>query len=143
MNWFKIGKGVCQDCILSPWLFNFFAEYIMQTVRLDEAQVRIKIAGRNISNFRYADDTTIVAESKEELKSLSMRVKEESEKTDLKLSIQKTKIMGSSSITSWQMKREKVEPVTEFIFLGSKITVEGDCSHEIKRCFPWKKSYDF
>ena len=115
----------------------------MQTVRLDEAQVRIKIAGRNISNFRYADDTTIVAESKEELKSLSMRVKEESEKTDLKLSIQKTKIMGSSSITSWQMKREKVEPVTEFIFLGSKITVEGDCSHEIKRCFPWKKSYDF
>ena len=122
MNWFKIGKGVCQDCILSPWLFNFFAEYIMQTVRLDEAQVRIKIAGRNISNFRYADDTTIVAESKEELKSLSMRVKEESEKTDLKLSIQKTKIMGSSSITSWQMKREKVETVTDFIFLGSKTT---------------------
>ena len=84
MNWFKIGKGVCQDCVLSPWLFNFYAEYIMQNVRLDEAQVGIKIAGRNINNLRYADDTTLVAESKEELQSLLMRVKEESEKNWLK-----------------------------------------------------------
>ena len=115
----------------------------MQNVRLDEAQSGINIAGRNINNLRYADDTTLVPESKEELKSFLIRVKEESEKTGLKLNIQKIKIMGSGPITSWQIKWEKVEAVTNFIFLGSKITAECDCSHEIKRCFPWKKSYDF
>ena len=106
----------------------------MRNAGLDESQARIKIARRNINNLGYADDTTLVAEREEELKSLLMRVKEESEKTGLKLSMQKTKIMASSPITSWQIEREKVEAVTDFIFLGSKITVDGDCSHEIKRC---------
>ena len=103
--------------------------------RLDEAQVGIKIAGRNINNLRYADDTTLMAESKEELKSLLMKVKEESEKVGLKLNIQKTKIMASGPTTSWQIDGETVETVTNFIFLGSKITADGDCSHEIKRHF--------
>ena len=108
---------------------------------LDEAQVWVKIAGRNISHLRYAADTTLVAES-EKQKSLLMKVKEESEKLDLKLNIQKTKIMASSSITSWQTDGETMETVTDFIFLGSKITVDGDCSHEIKMLAPWKKSQD-
>ena len=136
-DWFQIGKEVHQGCILLPYLFNFYAEYIMRNAKLDEAQARIKIAGRNINNFRYADDTTIMAEN-EELKSLLMKGKEESENVGLKLNIQKTKIMASGPITSWQMGRETMETVTDFIFLGSKITEDGNCSHEIKRCFaPW------
>ena len=123
-----------QGCILSPYLFNLYAEYIMQNAGLDEAQAVIKIAGRNINNLRYADNTTLMAESKEELKSLLMKVKEESEKAGLKLNIQKAKIMASGSITSWQTNGETMETVTDLIFLGSKITADGDCSHEIKRC---------
>ena len=112
----------------------FYAEYIMQNAGLDESQAGIKTAGRNINNLRYANDTTLMAESEEELKSLLMRMKEESQKADLKLNIQKTKIMASSPIASWQTEGEKVEAVTDFTFLGSKITVDSDCSHEIKRC---------
>ena len=130
MNWLKIGKGVYQGCILSPCLFNLYVEY-MQNARLDEAQAGIKIARRN--NLRYAEDATLMAESEEELKSLLMKVKGESEKPGLKLNIQKTKIKVSSPITSWQIDGETVETVTDFIFLGSKITADGDCSHEIKR----------
>ena len=118
---------------MSPCLFNLYAEYIKQNARLDEAQAGIKIAGRNISNLRYADDTSLVAESKEELKSLLMKVKEESEKAGLKFNIQKTKIMASGPITSSQIDGETMKRVTDFIFLGSKITADGDCSHEIKR----------
>ena len=129
---FKIGKGEQQGCMLSPCFFNLYAEYIMRNARLDKAQAEIKIAGRNTSNLRYADDNTLMAEN-EELKSLLMRVKEEGGKAGLKLSIQKTKIMTSSPISSWQIEGEKVEAVTDFIFLGSKITADGDCSHEIKR----------
>ena len=125
------GKGVRQGCILSHCLFNFNAEYIMRNARLDEAQAGIKIAGRNINNLRYADDTTLMAESEEELKSLLMKVREESEKGGLKLNIQKTKIMASGPITSWEIDGERVETVTDFIFLGSKITVDSDCSHAI------------
>ena len=125
-EWFQIGKGVCQGCILSPCLFNFYAEYIMRNAGLDEAQTGIKIAGRNINNFRYADDTTLMSES-EELKSLLMKVKEEREKVGLKLNIQKTKIMVSGLITSWQIDGETMETVRDFIFLGSKITADGDC----------------
>ena len=131
-HWFQIGKGVRQGCILSPCLFNFYAEYIMRNARLEEAQAGIKIAGRNINNLRYADDTTLMAESKE-LKSLLMQVKEESEKVGLKLNIQKMKIMASSLITSWQIDGETVETVADFIFGGSRITSDGYCSHEIKR----------
>ena len=131
-DWFQIRKGICQSCILSPSLFHLYADYIMRNAGLDEAQAGIKIAGRNISNFRYADDTTVIAES-EELKSLLMKVKEESEKAGLKLNIQKTKIMASSPITSWQIDGETVETVSDFFYLGSKITADGDCSHEIKR----------
>ena len=141
-DWFHIGKGVCQGCILSPRLFNLYSEYIMRKAGLDEAQARIKIAGRNINNLRYADDTTLVAESEEELKSLLMKVKEESEKVGLKLYIQKTKIMASGPITSWEIYGETVETVSDFIFGGSKITADGDCSHEIKTLTPWKESYD-
>ena len=133
-DWFQIGKGVCQGCILSPCLFNFYAEYIMQNAKLDEAQAGIKIAGRNINNLRYADDTTLMAESEEELKSLLMKVKEQSEKAGLKLNIQKTKIMASGLITPWKIDGENMETVTDFIFLCSKITADGDCSHEIKSC---------
>ena len=128
------GKGVCQGCTLSPCLFNFYAEYIMRNAGLDEAQTGIKIAGRNINNLRYAVDTTLMEESEEELKSLLMKVKEESEKACLKLNIQKTKIMASSPITSGQIDGETMDTVTYFIFLGSKITADGDCSHETKRC---------
>ena len=132
-NWYQIGKGVCQGCILSPCLFNFHAEYIMRNAGLNEAQAGIKIAGRNINNLRYADDTTVMAEFEEELKSLLMKVKEESEKNGLKVNIQKTKIMVSGPITSWEIDGETVETVSDFIFLGSKVSADGDCSHEIKR----------
>src|SRR5574341_715439 len=132
-DWFQIGKGVCQGCILSPCLFNLYAEYIMRNVGLEEAQAGIKIAGRNINNLRHADDTTLMAESEEEPKSLLMKVKEESEKVGLKLNIQKTKIMASGPITSWQIDGETGETVTDFILGGPKITTDGDCSHEIKR----------
>ena len=133
-NRFQIGKGVHQGCILSPCLFNFYAEYIMRNAGLDEAQSGIKIARRNINNLRYADDTTLMAESEEELKNLLMNVNEESEKVGLKLNIQKTKIMASGPITSCQIDGKTVETVTDFTFQGSKITADGDCSHEIKRC---------
>ena len=118
---------------MSPCLFNLYAEYIIQNAGLDEAQAGIKIAERNINNLRYADDTTLMAESEEELKCLLMKVKEESEKVGLKLNIQKTKIMASGPITSWEINGETVETVSDFIFLGSKITADGDCSHESKR----------
>jgi len=116
---------------LSPCLFNFYAEYITQNARLDETQGGIKIAGRNINNLRYADDTTLKAESEEELKSLLMKVKEESEKVGLKLNIQNTKIMASGPITSWQIDGETVETVRDFLFWGSKTTADGDSNHEI------------
>ena len=133
-DWFQIGKGVGQGCILSACLFKFYAEYIIRNTGLEEAQAGIKIAGKNINKLRYADDTTLTAESEEELKSLLMKVKEESEKVVLKLNIQKTKIMASGPITSWQIDAETVETVADFILGGSKITADGDCSHEIKRC---------
>ena len=123
-DWFQIGEGVHQGCILSPCLFNF-----MQNSGLNEAQAGSKIAGENINNFRYADDTTLIAKNEEELKSLLLKVKEESEKVGLKLNIQKMKIMVSGPITSWEIDRETVETVSAFIFLGSKITADGDCSH--------------
>ena len=131
-DWFQIGKGVRQGCILSPSLFNLYAEYIRRNAGLEEAQAGIKIAGRNSNNLRYADDTTLMAES-EELKSLLLKVKEESGKVDLKRNIQKTKILVSGPITSWQIDGETGETEADFIFLGSKIIVDGDCSHEIKR----------
>ena len=131
-DWFQIGKGVCQGCILSPCLLNFYAEYIMRNAGLKETQAGIKIARRNINNLRYADDTTLMAESEEELKSLLMKVKEESEKVGLKLNIQKTRswhlvpsVHGKWMGKQWQL--------ADFIFLGSKITADGDCSQEIKR----------
>ena len=126
MDWFKIGKRVRQGCVLLPCLFNLYTEYTMQNARLDEPQAGIKIARRNINNFRYADDTILMAESEEELKSLLMKVKEESEKVGLKLNIQKTKIMASSLIISWQIEGETVETVANFILGVSKITVDGD-----------------
>ena len=129
-DWVQIGKEVRQGCILSPCLFNLYAEYIMRNAGLEETQAGIKIAGRNINNLRYADDTTLISES-EELESLLM--KEESEKVGLKPNIQKTKIMASGPTTSWEIDGETVETVSDFIFLGSKITADGDCSHEIKR----------
>ena len=131
-DWFQIGKGGHQGCILSPCLFNLYAEYIMRTVGLDEARAGIKIAMRNINNLRYADKTTLMAENEEELKSLLMKVKEESEKVGLKLHIQKTKIVASGPITSLKIDGETMETVTDFILGGSKITAHGDCSHEIK-----------
>ena len=132
-DWFQTWKRVRQGCILSPCLFNLYAEYIMRNAELNETQAGIKISGRNINNLRYADDTTLMAESEEELKSLLMKVKEESEKAGLKLNIQKKEIMASGPITSCQIDEETIETVTDFIFLGSKITADGDCSHEIKR----------
>ena len=132
-DWFQNGKGVHQGCILSLCLFNLYAEYIMRNAGLEETQAGIKISGRNINNLRYADDTTLMAEI-EELKSLLMKMKEESEKVGLKLNIQKTKIMASGPITSWQIDGETVETVSRLYFLGPKITADGDCSHEIKRC---------
>jgi len=133
-DWFETGKEVRQGYILSPYLFNLYAEHITQNAGLDEAQAGIKVARRIINNLRYADDTTLMTESKEELKSLLMKVKEDSEKTGLKLNIQKTKIMAS--ITSWQTDGETMETVGDFILGGSKISADGDCSHEIKRCLP-------
>ena len=133
-DWFQIGKGVHQRCILSPCLFNFYAEYIMRNAGLEEAQAGIKIAGRNMNNLRYADDTTLMAESEAELKSLLMKVKLESEKVGLQLNIQITKIMASCPITSWEIDGETVETVSDFIFWGSKITADGDCS-EIKDAY--------
>ena len=144
-DWFQTGKGVHQGCILSPCLFNLYAEYIMWNARLGEAQAGIKIAGRNISNLRYADDTTLKAES-EELKSLLIKVKVEREKVGLKLNIQKTKILASGPITPRQIDGETMKTVTDFIFLGSKITADGDYSHEVKRHFllgPSTQSYVF
>ena len=129
-DWFQIGKGVHQGCILSPFLFNL---YIMRNAGLEEAQAGIKIAGRNINNLRYGDDTTLMAESEEEINSLSMKVKVESEKVGLKFNTQKTKIMASRPITSWEIDGETVETVSDFMLGGSTITAGGDCSHEIKR----------
>ena len=140
-----IGKGVCQGCLLSPCLFNLYAEYIMHNAGLDEGQAGIKIAGNintNINKLRNADDITLTAESKEELKSLLMKMKGESEKVGWKLNIQKAKIIASRSITSWQIDGETMETMTDFIFLGSKITADDDYTHEIKTLAPWKKSYD-
>ena len=141
-DWFQIGKGVHQGCILSPCLFNLYAEYIIWNTRLDETQAGINIAGRNINNLRYADDTNLMAESKEELKSLLMKMKEESEKVDLKLNLQKTKIMASGPITSWQIDGETVERVSDFIFW-----LQNHCRWWLqpwnsKMLAPWKKSYD-
>ena len=132
MDWFQIGKGICQGYMLSSSLFDLYAEYIMRNARLDEAQAGNKITGRNINNLRYTGNTTLMAVSKEELKSLLMKIKEESGKVGLKLNIQKTKTMASGPITSWQIDGETMETVTDFIFLGPKITADGDCSHEIK-----------
>ena len=129
MDQFKTGKGVEKGYILSPCLFNLYVEYTKQNARLDQSQAGIKTAGRNINNLRYTGDTTLMAENEQELKSLLMRVKEESEKAGLKLNIEKTKTMASSPITSWQTEGEKVQSVTDFISLGSKITADGDCSH--------------
>ena len=132
-DWFQIGKGVYQGCILSPCLFNFYAEYIMRNAGLEETQAGIKIAGRNINNLRYAYDTTLMAESEEELKSLLMKVKEESEKVGLRLNIQKTKIMASGPIASWAIYGETVGTESDFILGASKIPADGNCSQEIKR----------
>ena len=132
-DWFPIGKGVHQGCILSSCLFNLYAEHIMRNAGLEEAQGGIKTAGRNINNLRYADDTTFMAENEEELKSLLMKVRDESENVGLKLNIQKTKIMASGPITSWEIDGETVERMSDFILGGSKITADGDCSREIKR----------
>ena len=133
-DWLQIGKGVHQGCILSPFLYNSYAEYIMRNARLEEAQAGIKIAGRNINNLRYADDSILMVESEEEIKSLLMKVKEGSEKVGSKFDNQKTKIMASGPITSWEIDGETVETVSDFIFGGSNITTDGYCSHEIKRC---------
>ena len=134
-DWFQIGKGVRQGCILSPCLFNLYAEYIMRNAGLEEEQSGIKIARRNINNLRYAAYTTLMADSEEELKSLLMTVKGETEKVGLKLNIQKMKIMVSCPITSWEIDGETVETVSDFIFWGSRITADGDCSHEIKDAY--------
>ena len=132
-DWFEVMEGAHQGCILSPGLFNFYSEYTMQNARLEASEVGTKLAGRNTNNLRQADDTAAMAENEEELKSLLMRVKEQSKKSGLKLNIQKTMIMASGTITSWQIEWEKVEAVTNFLPLGSKITADGDCSHGIKR----------
>ena len=139
IDWFQIGKGVRQDCMLSPCLFNLYAEYIMRNAGLDEAQAGIKIAGRNISNLRYADDTTLTAGSR-----VTEEPLDESErgewKAGLKFNIQKTKIMASGPISSWQIDGETMETVTDFIFLGSKITADDECNHEIKMLASWRSS---
>uniref|UniRef100_A0A803TG83 ribonuclease H n=1 Tax=Anolis carolinensis TaxID=28377 RepID=A0A803TG83_ANOCA len=132
-DWFKIGKGVRQGCILSPSLFNLYAEHIMQRAGLDESKAGVKISGRNINNLRYADDTTLMAESEEELRSLITKMKEESAKAGLQLNIKKTKIMATRLIDNWQIEGENVEAVTDFIFLGAKITADADGSQEVRR----------
>ena len=134
-DWFQIGKGVRRGCKLSLCLFNFYAEYIMRKAGLEEAQAGIKIAGRNINNLRNADDTTLMAESEQELKSLLVKVKEESDKVGLKPSIQKTKIMASGPITTWEIDGETVETVSDFILGASKITADGDCSIQLKDAY--------
>ena len=136
-DWFQTGKRVRQGCILSPCLFNLYAEYIVRNAGLNEAQAGIKTAGRNIKNLRYADDTTLIAKSKEELKNLLIKVKEESEKVGLKPNIQKTKIMASGLITSWQIDGETMKTVTDFIFLGSKITGKSPGWRSLEGCSPW------
>ena len=138
MDWFQTGKEYFKTVYCHPTYLTYNAEYIMRNAGLEEAQAGIKIAGRNVRNLRYADDTTLMAES-EELKSHLMKVKEESEKVGLKLNIQKTKIMASGPITSWEIDGETVEIVSDFIFFGSKITADGDCSHKIKRCLLFGK----
>ena len=141
MDWFQFGKGVCQSCMFSFCLFNLYAEYIRGNAWLDETQAGIKISGRNIDNLRYTVDIRLMVESEEELKNLLMKLEEESEKASLKLNIQKTKIMETGPITSWQIDGETMETVTDFIFLGSKITVDSDCSHKIKRwLLLWRKA---
>ena len=133
-DWLKIEKDIWQGCPLSPCLLNLYAEHIIRNAGLDELQGRIKLRGRNINNLRYVDNSTLMAESKEELKSLLMRVKEDSERTGLKLNIKKKqKSWRSTPIKAWQIEGEKVAVVTDFLFLGSKITADGDCSHEIRR----------
>ena len=139
---FTFGQGVCWGYILSPCKFYTYAEYTMWNTELNESQAGIKIARRNINKLRYADNTILMVENEEELKNLLMRVIEEREKAGIKLNIQKTKIMASCSITSWQIEGEKMETVEDFAFLGSKITVNSDCSHKIKTLLPWKESYD-
>ena len=136
IDWFQIGKGVCQDCILSPCLFNLYAGYILRNAGLEKAQAGIKIAGRNINNFRYADDTTLMAESEEELKSLLIKVKEESEKVGLKLNIQKMKIMASGPITSWEIDGETVETVSDFIFWAPKSLQMVTAAMKLKGAYP-------
>ena len=136
MDWFQVGKGIHQGCILLPCLFNLYAGYIMRNAGLEEAQAGIKVARRNINNLRYAVDSTLMVESEEKLKTFLMKVKEESEKVSLKLNIQKTKILASGPITSWQIDGKTVR---DFILGGSKITAEGDCSHEIKRCLLFRR----
>ncbi|KAB0343866.1 hypothetical protein FD754_020792 [Muntiacus muntjak] len=136
IEWFKIGKGVQQGYVLMPCLFNFYEDHIMQNARLDESQAGIEIAEKSINNLRYADDTTLMVESEEELKSLLVKLKEESKKAGLKFNIQKTNILASGLTTSWQIEGVKVEAVTDFIFFSSKITVDSDCSHEIKMLAP-------
>ena len=140
IDWLQIGKGVRQGCVLSPCLFNLYSEYIMKNAGLEEAQAGIKIAGRNINNLRYADDITLTAESEEELKSLMMKVKEESEKVGLKLNIQKTKIMASGPITSMEIDGKTVETVSDFIFLGSKSLQMVIAAMKLKDAYSWKKS---
>ena len=145
MDWTQIGKGVCQGCILSPCLFHLYVEYIIQNAKLDDAQAGIKTTRRNINNLRFADDTTLMAESEEELKSLLMKVKEESEKAGLKPNIKKTKIMATGPITSWQISGETMEAVTDFIFLVSKINADMTAAMKLKDACslaPWKNSYD-
>ena len=138
----KLGKEYVKACILSPCLLNLYAEYFMWNARPEEAQAGIKFAGRNINNLRYADDTTFMAQREEELKSLLMKVKEESEKAGLKLNIRKTKIMASGPSNSWPIDGETVQTVIDYIFLDSKVTADGDCSREIKRLFLLGRSYD-
>ena len=140
-DWFQIGKGVHQGCILSPCLFNLYAGYIMRNAGLEEAQAGIKIAGRNINNLRYADDTTLMAESQKELKSLLMKVKEESEKVGLKLNIQKTEIMVSGPITSWEIDGETVETVADLFWGALKSLQMVTAAMKLKET-PWKESYD-
>ena len=133
IDWFKIGKGICQGCIFLFCLFNLYAEYIVTNAGLDDSQAGVKIIGINVNNLKYVEDAALMAESEKKLKSLLMKVKEESEKAGLKHDIQKMKIMASGPITSWQIDEQTMETVTNFIFLGSKITADRDCSHKIKR----------
>ena len=143
-DWFQIRKGIHQGCILSPCLFNSYAEYIMRNLGLEEAQGGIKIAGRNINNLRYADDTTLMAESEEELKSLLLKVKEKSENVGFKLNIQKTKIMTSGPITSWEIDGETMETLSDFIFWAPKSLQMVIAATELKKktFTPWKESYE-